>query len=74
MKPGEFAKASFLRYQEYSSHWKIAADIHEVPASFSNQSIKSPRFTLWDVALSRIKCDSSYEGLEEEKEWISQTS
>lgn len=46
MKPGEFAKASFLRYQEYSSHWKIAADIHEVPASFSNQSIKSPRFTL----------------------------
>ena len=44
MNPGEFVKASFLRYQEYSSHWKIAADIHEVPASFSNQSIKESTF------------------------------
>lgn len=69
----QLLKASFLKYQEYYSQWKIAADIHQVPAFFSNQSIKSPCFYPLSVPVSRTKCDSSYKVLKEEEEWVPQT-
>lgn len=65
----QFLKAPFLKHQEYSSLWKIVAEIHEVPAFYSSYNIEPAflpsKMCLW-VSLPM-------KSLKEEKEWNSQT-